>query len=164
MNAFNQIVLGSPRRLAMPIAVYPALALTGAKVADIVTNPRAQLEAQEALQQRYHWPFVLTAMDLSAEAEAFGCAIAVSESEVPTVTGRRIASREQAEALPVPQPGDGRTGVYLESVQLFRRMTGRPFVFGGCIGPFSLAARLVGVSEALELTVAEPDWIRIVVE
>lgn len=164
MNAFNQIVLDSPRRMAMPIAVYPALALTGAKVSDIVTNPRAQLEAQEALQQRYHWPFVLTAMDLSAEAEAFGCAIAVSESEVPTVTGRRIASREQAEALAVPQPGDGRTSVYLEAVRLFRRMPGRPFVFGGCIGPFSLAARLVGVSEAMELTVAEPDWIHLVVE
>ena len=144
--------------------MYPGLALTGAKVSDIVTNPRAQLDAQAALQQRYRSPFVLSAMDLSVEAEAFGCTIAVSDSEVPTVTGRLITSQEQADQLTVPQPGDRRTGVYLEAVRLLRQMPGKPFVFGGCIGPFSLAARLVGVSEAMELTIAEPELIHTLVE
>lgn len=164
MNQFNQIILNSPRRLALPVAVYPGLALTGAKVSDIVTNPRAQLDAQAALQQRYNSPFVLSAMDLSTEAEAFGCTIAVSDSEVPTVTGRLITSQEQADKLAVPQPGDRRTGVYLEAVRLLRQMPGQPFVFAGCIGPFSLAARLVGVSEAMELTIAEPDLMHTLLE
>lgn len=164
MNTFNQLVLNSPRRLALPVAVYPALTLTGAKVSDIVTNPRAQLDAQAALQLRYHTPFVLSAMDLSVEAEAFGCTIAVSDTEVPTVTGRLVTSQEQADRLAVPQPGDGRTGVYLEAVRLLRQMSGPPFVFAGCIGPFSLAARLVGVSEAMELTIAEPDLMHALVE
>lgn len=161
---FNHRVLQSPRRLALPISMYPGLALTGAKVSDIVTNPRAQLDAQAALQQRYHSPFVLTAMDLSAEAEAFGCTIAVSDSEVPTVTGRLITSQKQADELVVPEPGDQRTGVYLEAVRLLRQMPGQPFVFAGCIGPFSLAARLVGVSEAMELTIAEPELIHTLLE
>jgi uroporphyrinogen decarboxylase len=161
---FNQLVLQSPRRLALPIAVYPGLALTGAKVSDIVTNPRAQLDVQVALQQRYHSPFVLSAMDLSAEAEAFGCSLMRSDSEVPTVTGRLVTSLEQAKKLPVPQPGDRRTGVYLEAVRLLRQMAGQPFVFAGCIGPFSLAARLVGVSEAMELTLAEPDLMHALLE
>ena len=155
MTRFNQLVLHSPERLALPVAVYPGLALTGAKVSDIVTNPQAQFDVQAALRQRYHSPFVLSAMDLSAEAEAFGCTIAVSDSEVPTVTGRLIASQEQANRLAIPQPGDRRTGVYLDAVRLLRRMTGGPFVMAGCIGPFSLAARLVGVSEAMELTITE---------
>jgi uroporphyrinogen decarboxylase len=64
----------------------------------------------------------------------------------------------------VPQPGDGRTGVYLETVRLLRQMPGRPFVFAGCIGPFSLAARLAGVSEAMELTIAEPELMHALVE
>lgn len=161
---FNRLVLQSPRRLALPIAMYPGLALTGAKVSDIVTNPRAQLDVQAALRERYASPFVLSAMDLSAEAEAFGCTIAVSDSEVPTVTGRLITNLEQAEKLAVPQPGDRRTGVYLEAVRLLRKMTGLPFVFAGCIGPFSLAARLVGVSEAMELTIAEPELMHLLVE
>jgi len=164
MNLFNQIVLNSTRRLAMPIAVYPGLALTGAKVSDIVTNPHAQLDAQMALRERHGSPFVLSAMDLSAEAEAFGCSLMLSDSEVPTVTGRLVTSQAQADQLAVPQPGDRRTGVYLEAVRLLRQVSGQPFVFAGCIGPFSLAARLTGVSEAMELTVSEPHLIHTLLE
>ena len=160
----NQLVLQSPHRLALPIAAYPGLALTGAKVSDLVSNPRAQFDAQAALRERYRSPFVLSAMDLSAEAEAFGCTVTVSDTEVPTVTGRRVTSLDEAKQLAVPQPGDGRTGVYLEAVRLLRRMPGEPFVLGGCIGPFSLAARLVGVSEAMELTMTEPDLMHTLLE
>ena len=92
-NPFNKLVLNSPRRLALPIATYPGLRLTGAKVSDIVTNLGAQVEVQAALRERYHTACVLSAMDLSAEAEAFGCAISISENEVPTVTGRLVAER-----------------------------------------------------------------------
>lgn len=164
MDLFNQIILNSTRRLVMPIAVYPGLALTGAKVSDIVTNPHAQFEAQMALRERHGSPFVLSAMDLSAEAEAFGCSLMLSDSEVPTVTGRLVASQKQADNLAVPQPGDRRTGVYLEAVRLLRQVSGQPFVFAGCIGPFSLAARLTGVSEAMELTVSEPHLMHTLLE
>lgn len=163
-RTFNQLVLESPRRLALPVAVYPALALTGAKVSDIVTNPRAQLEAQAALRERYGSPFALSAMDLSAEAEAFGCSVMMSDTEVPTVTGRLVTNLEQAQALSIPKPGDRRTAVYLEAVRLLRQLPGDLFVFGGCIGPFSLAARLVGVSEAMELTATEPDLMHTLLE
>jgi uroporphyrinogen decarboxylase len=148
----------------MPIAVYPGLALTGAKVSDVVTNPQAQFDAQVALHERYHTPFVLSAMDLSAEAEAFGCALQASENEIPTVTGRLVTSLEQAQKLSVPQPGDKRTAVYLETVSRLRQLPEKPLVFGGCIGPFSLAARLVGVSEAMEMTVTEPDLMQVLLE
>jgi uroporphyrinogen decarboxylase len=161
---FDQIVLESPRRLAMPVAVYPGLELTGGTVREIVTNPRAQLQAQAALRERYHSPFALSAMDLSAEAEAFGCEVVMSDTEIPTVTGRRVTSLDEARALEVPRPGDRRTCVYLEAVRLLSGLPGEPFVFGGCIGPFSLAARLVGVSEAMELTVTEPDLMQTLLE
>ncbi len=163
-NSFNRFVLASPQRLAMPIAVYPGLALTGAKVRDIVTNPRAQFDAQVALHERHRTPFVLSAMDLSAEAEAFGCVIQFSDTEIPAVTGRRVTNLEQAQKLSVPQPGDCRTAVYLETVRSLRLLPEKPLVFGGCIGPFSLAARLVGVSEAMEMTVTEPDLIHTLLE
>lgn len=161
---FNQIILQSPCRFALPIAVYPGLELTGATVRDVVTNPRAQLDAQTALRDRYQSPFALSAMDLSAEAEAFGCAIMMSDTEIPTVTGRLVTDLVQAKALAVPQPGDRRTGVYLEAVRLLATLPGQPFVFAGCIGPFSLAARLVGVSEAMELTMTEPEVMHTLLE
>ena len=163
-NCFNRLVLGSSQRLTMPIAVYPGLALTGAKVCDVVTNPQAQFDAQVALHERYRTPFVLSAMDLSVEAEAFGCTIHFSETEIPSVTGRLVTGLEPAQKLSVPQPGDKRTAVYLETVRWLRRLPDQPMVFGGCIGPFSLAARLVGVSEAMEMTVTEPDLMHVLLE
>lgn len=163
-NCFNRMILGSSRRLAMPIATYPGLLLTGATVREAVNNPQVQFEAIAALHERYRTPIVLSAMDLSAEAEAFGCALHVSDHEIPSVTGRLVTSLEQARELPVPQPGDRRTAVYLETVRRLKKLPSRPLVLGGCIGPFSLASRLVGVSEALELTLAEPELMGVLVE
>ena len=163
-NGFNAVVLASPRPVALPIAVYPGLALTGATVRDVVTNAQAQFDAQAALHQRYHTPFVLSAMDLSAEAEAFGGTVQFSETEVPSVIGRLVTTLEQARNLPVPAPGDGRTAIYLETVRRLRQLPDQPIVLGGCIGPFSLAARLVGVSEAMEMTVNAPELMHTLLE
>lgn len=148
----------------MPIAVYPGLTLAGVTVRDIVTKPQAQFEAAAALHSRYRTRIVLSAMDLSAEAEAFGCTIQMAENEIPSVVGRLVTSCEQAGKLSLPQPGDKRTAVHLETVRLLRKLPGEPFVLGGCIGPFSLAARIVGVSEAMEMTVNEPDLIHVLLE
>lgn len=163
-NCFNRFVFAAPRRLAVPIAVYPGLALTKARVCDVVSNPRAQVEAQVALHERYQTSVVLSAMDLSAEAEAFGCALHLSETEIPSVTGRLVATLEQAQKLAVPKPGDKRTAVHLDAVRRLRALPGRPLVLAGCIGPFSLAARLAGVSEAMEMTVTEPDLMHRLLE
>jgi uroporphyrinogen decarboxylase len=103
-------------------------------------------------------------MDLSAEAEAFGSTIHFSESEIPSVTGRLVTNLEQVQKLSVPQPGDKRTGVYLETVNRLSRLPEKPLVFGGCIGPFSLAARLAGMTEALEMSTTDPDLMHALLE
>ena len=164
LNCFNQLALNSTPRLALPIAVYPGLALTGASVREVVHDASLQFAAQAALQQRYQSPCVLSAMDLSAEAEAFGCTLQLTDHEIPSVTGRLVTSLEQARRLPLPQPGDRRTGVYLETVSQLRRAYPGHLVLAGCIGPFSLASRLVGVSESMELTLAEPDLVHCLLE
>ncbi len=163
-NPFNQAVLCSLRRVALPIATYPGLALTGGTVRDVVTRPEMQYEIQAALQQRYGLRFVLSAMDLSAEAEAFGCHLHLVENEIPCVVGRLVTTREEISRLRVPRAGEVRTAVYLETVRRLRALPGNPIVLGGCIGPFSLAARLVGMSEALELTLSDPDLVRAALE
>jgi uroporphyrinogen decarboxylase len=162
VNCLNKKVLACQERLALPIAVYPGLALTGAKVCDVVTRAPVQFETQAALHQRYRTGCVLTAMDLSAEAEAFGCTIHQTQNEIPSVTGRRVTTLTEAENLAVPQPGDRRTAIYLETARRLKTLSNQPLVLGGCIGPFSLAARLVGVSEAMELTLTEPDLMGVV--
>jgi uroporphyrinogen decarboxylase len=163
-NCFNRLVLGSPSRLALPIATYPGLSLTGATVRQATHDPQVQFDAVAALHARYRTPCVLSAMDLSAEAEAFGCTLHTSDNEIPSVTGRLVTNLGEAARLPAPKPGDRRTSVYLETVSRLKKLSSRPMVLGGCIGPFSLAARLVGVSEALELTLSEPGLMQAVLE
>jgi uroporphyrinogen decarboxylase len=164
MAKFNSLILGSAQRLALPIAVYPGATLTGAKVRDIVTNPRAQFDASAALHNRYCTPFALSAMDLSVEAEAFGCQIHMSDDEIPTAVSSVVANLDQAKALAVPQVGEKRTQVYLETVALLRKLPDLPLVLAGCIGPFSLAGRLVGLSEACGLTLDNPALMHVVLE
>jgi uroporphyrinogen decarboxylase len=148
----------------MPIAVFPGLALTGGTVREAVTDPAAQFAASLALHRRYGTRFALSAMDLSVESEAFGCQIVMSDNEIPTVTGSLIGNLEGAKALRVPQPGEGRTPVYLETVKRLAGLPERPLVLAGCIGPFSLAARLVGVSEAMVFTLTEPELMHRLLE
>jgi uroporphyrinogen decarboxylase len=156
MSKLIDLVMKTHGRLAMPIGVYAGLEMTGASVRQAVSDPVAQSEAVLALNDRFHTPLMLTAMDLSAEAETFGCVIRMSDEEIPTVIGRRVTTSEQIAALPAPQGGDLRTAVHLESA---RRLvaSGKAPVLGGMIGPFSLAGRIFGVSEALETTLSDPD-------
>jgi uroporphyrinogen decarboxylase len=146
-----------PTPLVCPLLTYPGAQLAGVSVRDMVTRPEAQVAAIKALHERYRTPVVLVAMDLSVEAEAWGCAVGWSETEVPTVVGPCVQSRDGLESLEAPQPGAGRTGVWLEVVRQLRRLPDSPAVLGCMIGPFSLAARLFGVSELLALSLEDPD-------
>jgi uroporphyrinogen decarboxylase len=163
-TAFARFVMNSPKRIAMPIGVYAGLEMTGATVRDAVSSAQAQFEAQSALHEHFHTPILLTAMDLSAEAETFGCQIRMTEDEIPTVIGRRATSLAEIQALPTPEPGDKRTRVHLETARSLTRLGNEFPVLGGLIGPFSLAGRIFGVSEALEATMTEPEMITALLE
>ncbi len=164
MKSLAELVAETKTRLVMPIAVFPGLDLVGGTVRDIVTNPDIQFGAAKALHERFRTPVVMSAMDLSVESEAFGCSIALSDNEVPTVTGSLIGDMEQAKKLRVPNTGEGRTGIYLEVVRRLAGLSDGPLVLAGCIGPFSLAARLVGVSEAMTLTLTDPELMHLLLE
>jgi len=141
----------------MPIGVYAGLEITGASVKDAVTSADHQTEAVLALHERFNTQVMLTAMDLSAEAETFGCEIRMLDDEIPTVIGRLVTTGEDIARLIDPIVGDKRTSIHLQTAQnLVSRANGIP-VLGGVIGPFSLAGRLFGVSEILELSLTDPD-------
>ncbi len=140
----------------MPLLCYPGAALVGVHVRDVVTSPEAQVAALQALHTRYSLPVLLTAMDLSVEAEAWGCPVEWGEHGIPSVTGPMPGAGSDPASQSLPEPGTGRTAVYLETAQRLARLRERPVVLGGMIGPFSLAARVAGVSEMLGMTLEDP--------
>jgi uroporphyrinogen decarboxylase len=71
---------------------------------------------------------------------------------------------EEIERLTIPEIGAGRTLVYLETAAALVKQANTGFVLGGMIGPFSLAARIFGVSELLQATISSPDLVETLLE
>ncbi|MBR0401827.1 MAG: uroporphyrinogen decarboxylase family protein, partial [Lachnospiraceae bacterium] len=101
---------------------------------------------------------------LSVEAEAFGAEIALTDDEVPTVVGALLVEPEDADDLQVPEVGAGRTGLYIEAIgKVMDMITDRP-VFAGVIGPFSLAGRLMSMTEIMVNCYEEPEMVETTME
>lgn len=161
---FGNFILLSPNPVPMPIGIYAGLEITGASVRQSVTDAHAQSEAILALHERFNTPVMLTAMDLSVEAEEFGREITMTEDEIPTVIGKKVISLAEIDRLPDPVIGSARSVVSLETARmLLSSVKGIP-VLGGVIGPFSLAGRIFGVSESLEVSLTEPEILKALLE
>ena len=153
-----------PKKHAFPILSFPCIALLGITVKDLISDPELQAEGMRLVAERIPSAASVSMMDLSVEAEAFVATIRVSGNEVPTVIGAMIEDEDDADALKVPEVGAGRTGLYVEAIKrAVERIQDRP-VFAGVIGPFSLAGRLIGVSDALVLCLEEPEMVHKVLE
>jgi uroporphyrinogen decarboxylase len=160
---FYQIV-NSNERYAMPIMTYPGLELINKNINDVISDGKAQYECMSALAAKYPSLAAVTIMDLSVEAEAFGSPIKYSDNEVPSVTSRIVNDMETANALIVPEVGTARTSVYVKAAELAsKKIKDRP-TFGGEIGPFSLAGRLMDMTEVMVMAIMEPETVHIVLE
>ena len=149
----------SPIKKAMPILSFPSIHLLGVGVKELIFNSELQARGMKAIADRVDSAASVSMMDLSVEADAFGSEIRIADDEVPTVIGHIIENEEQADALVVPEVGAGRTGLYIEAIKkACLLITDRP-VFAGVIGPFSLAGRLLDVSEAMILCYDEPEIV-----
>ncbi len=149
----------------LPLLSFPGMRFLGdVKVRQLVCDSRLQAGCMKAVADRVDAAAAVSFMDLSVEAEAFGAETLFSDDDVPAVTGALITDEEEAEALAVPAVGAGRTGVYIEAIRLAKeQITDRP-VLAGAIGPFSLAGRLVDVSEAMYLCYDEPELLHTLLE
>jgi len=164
MSDFTALVLASPTRQVMPVATFPGAKLVGKTIKQMTTNAAIQAEVSLALRAKLGMPWYQSAMDLSVESEAFGATVRMVEDEVPTVIGRLVTDAASIAALQVPKVGSGRTNVYLDTVRLLAAQPGSPFVVAGCIGPFTLAGRLFGVSESLEFSMNEPEAMEALID
>lgn len=154
----------APVKKAMPILSFPAVQLLGISVKELISDSDRQAEGMRLVAQRTDAAAAVSLMDLSVEAECFGSTIRVSDQEVPTVTGRIVQSEEDAQALEIPQVGSARSGLYVDAIKKAAELiTDRP-VFAGAIGPFSLAARLLDVTEIMVECYDEPDMVHLVLE
>lgn len=164
MKTWLEELKAAPVKKAMPVLSFPAIQLMGVSVKELISDSSLQAQGMALVAQRVDSAASVSLMDLSVEAECFGAQIRVSDEEVPTVVGQVVSTEEEAEALAIPEVGACRTGLYLDAIKKAAGLiTDRP-VFAGVIGPFSLAARLLDVTEVMIDCYEEPDMVHIVLE
>ena len=148
----------------IPILSFPCVSLLGVTVRELISSSELQARGMKAVADKTASAASVSFMDLSLEAECFGAKIVVSDEEVPTVRGRIVNDMDEAEALAVPAVGSGRTQIYLDAIKkASAEITDRP-VLAGMIGPFSLAARLLDVTEIMMDCYDDPDMVHLVLE
>ena len=146
-------------RKPLPLLSFPSKNLIGASVYDITHSAELQVKGMLELSERYDMPAIIGMMDLSLEAEAFGAKVKNSINEVPVIVGSLVTDEDEANELEVPDVYSCRTAIYVEAAKTAKENAGNKPVFAGVIGPFSLAGRLMDVSEALACCIADPDFV-----
>ncbi len=148
----------------LPILSFPSTTLMGVTVDEFINNSDMQAAGMKLIAASTNMAASLSVMDLSVEAEAFGSKIRYMDGEVPSVVDTLVKTLDDAKALVVPPVHNGRTGKYVQAVaKAVESINDRP-VFGGMIGPFSLAGRMLDVSIAMMKCIREPETVHTILE
>jgi uroporphyrinogen decarboxylase len=163
MRKWTESVLASEKRLAIPLMTHPGIELTGKKISDAVRHGEYHYEAIKAIHDHYPTSVAVAniMMDLTVEAEAFGCTTNFYDSESPNIAGSIVHDEKSIRKLIIPDLHTARVPQYLNAARLaVQNLSDRP-VFAGCIGPFSLAGRLFGMTELMTGLYLEPETLKI---
>ncbi|MGA7721752.1 MAG: uroporphyrinogen decarboxylase family protein [Ignavibacteriaceae bacterium] len=159
-------ILQSNKRLAIPLMTHPGIELSGYKVIDAIKNGEIQYGAIKAIKEKFNNDVAVgnTMMDLTIEAEAFGCKINFYDNEVPTVAAPVVFDKASIEVLQIPPMTSMRLPEYLKAARLAVENLKRVPVFAGCIGPVSLAGRLYDMTEMMTSLYMEPDTMKLLLK
>ncbi len=164
MKAWIESLESDTPKKAFPILSFPVTQLMGINVRELIADSDSQAQGMKIIAERNDAYGANSLMDLSVEAECFGAEISYADEEIPTVKGHLVETLADVQSLKVPDFGTGRTGIYVDAVKKAAAVIHDRPVFGCQIGPFSLAGRLLGVTEAMILCYEEPETVRLLLE
>lgn len=152
------------KKRALPILSFPAAQKMGVTVEELVKSAPLQAEAMALVARETDTLAAISLMDLSVEAEAFGAKVRFEANEVPAVIDQLVSDEDEADALEVPGVDAARVPVFVEAVRLAReKITDKPLL-AGMIGPYSLAGRLMDVTEIMYTCFDEPETVHKVLD
>ena len=149
---------------AMPILSFPAAQKMGVSVETLVKSSELQSQAMQIVARDTATIAAVSLMDLSVEAEAFGAQVRFTKDEVPAITGQLVSDEDEANDLEVPELSAGRALLCVEAVRAAKQTITDTPVIAGMIGPYSLAGRLMDVTEIMYLCFDEPETVHTVLD
>ncbi|ODA39101.1 uroporphyrinogen decarboxylase family protein [Desulfosporosinus sp. BG] len=149
----------------LPILFFPCLPLIDKGVIEVVNDAQAHFANMKAVIAKFPKMIgAMTGMDLTSEAETFGCTVSFLDTEAPHISDEIVFDRAMAESLQVPSLQAGRGPVFVKAAELAAQsITDRP-TFGGMLGPFSLAAVLMGLERTLKASIRDKQTVHILLE
>ncbi|MEN6324119.1 MAG: uroporphyrinogen decarboxylase family protein [Proteiniphilum sp.] len=163
IDTWIEQIIQSPIRYAIPIMTHPGIEMSGHTVSEAVQDGEIHAKAIKALSDKYPSKASTVIMDLTVEAEAFGCQISFPENDMPHISGR-VVDGSNVEMLKIPPISAGRIPQYLKANKLAAEMIRDKAVLAGVIGPFSLAGRLFGMSEIMTSCYLETEAVELLLE
>lgn len=155
-ETFLSDIFGGRLRKPLPILSYPGAAFVCRDIGELVRSSRLQASVMKAAADRCASAASVCLMDLSVEAECFGAKAVFSSDSVPVISDTLINSNGDAAALKVPSVGSARSGIFIDTVKRAKELISDRPVICGAAAPFSLAGRLLGVTEIMFLCFDEP--------
>ncbi len=130
-----------------------------------LNDGQLQAETVIALQKICDFDVVFPMMDLTVEAESFGAEINWEIDELPAVVGKKIMDASDVKSLTIPEIGKGnRLSVFVEVCERLKKAFPEKWVWGYILGPFSIAGRLMGMTEISIAIKLEPDTVHQVLD
>ena len=148
----------------LPILSFPAAQKLDVTVEQLVKDAGLQAKAMEIIAKHTDTLAAVSLMDLSVEAEAFGAQVQYFTDEVPAVVGQLVSDLDEAQELEVPDLSKGRAATCVEGIRLAKAAVQDKPVLAGMIGPYSLAGRLMDVTEIMYVCYDEPEAVHAVLE
>lgn len=152
------------RRKVVPLMAFPGVQLSNYSVRQILFNAKAQAETSRALAEKFKPGALFQVMDLSVEANALGLQVRYPLNESPTVEDhpvKSVADLERFSGIDILK--DGRIMAFLDAMREMKETIDMP-IGGYVIGPFTLAGRMMGESEAAMAAIDDPSGLEQIVE
>jgi uroporphyrinogen decarboxylase len=134
-----------------------AAALTGISLDDYVRDGVTLADCQLKALKRYGYDAVFSVMDVNVETEAVGSVLRYRKNQYPVIERYALSQKSDWNALPIPDPQRaGRMPEMLKALGILRRELGNDVLVVGCVtGPLTLATQLLGMEQALYLSIDE---------
>lgn len=134
----------------LPMFIYPLARTLGMNPYEVTSNWEKQVEVIKLINDLFDFGFAFTVMDLTLEAEAFGCELKYDMINLPILGSKVIESVSEAKDFIIPSFQFGRIGENLKAIKNVKPILEDKPLIASIIGPFTLASILLGIEETKE--------------
>jgi len=146
------------RRVVAPLLGFPGVDITGSNIKIAQQNYGEHYKVIKKLAEMFEPDLIFPLMDLSVEANALGRYTIFPREESATVPKDKFVSEDIDRIREINIGFDSRINGYVNTVKLMKLGINEDIFKGAyVIGPYSLAALIMGADEAAMCSVMEPE-------